>query len=190
MALFLNTTELVANDQRKYIRAQTRIVGNLSILSSAFSCCVVDLSASGAGLVFDTEGPQPDMVGLLAIDGFGDFDGLTMRYSGSVLGFRFLVGEAERHHLLAKLTVLAAEGFRSLNQLRECKRWPSMAQLCWTRSTGEKESCRVLNISLRGVSLESSVRPPVGEFLHLGMTYGRVIRHHEEGIAVQFLPEQ
>jgi hypothetical protein len=42
-------------------------------------------------------------------------------------------------------------------------------------------------MSLQGVSLRTDSRPPIGEIINLGRTWGRVIRHHQDGIAIQFL---
>jgi hypothetical protein len=35
--------------------------------------------------------------------------------------------------------------------------------------------------------LQTSVRPPLGEIVHVGQTYGRVVDHHDGGIAIRFL---
>jgi hypothetical protein len=58
-----------------------------------------------------------------------------------------------------------------------------------TRENGEHISCDVLDISLDGVSLRTRIRPPVGEIVNLGRTRGRVVRHHIDGIAVQYVKE-
>ena len=49
------------------------------------------------------------------------------------------------------------------------------------------EACEILDISLQGMSLQTQSRPPVGEIVKLGVTSGRVVRHHDDGIGVQFL---
>jgi hypothetical protein len=53
--------------------------------------------------------------------------------------------------------------------------------------SGESISCNVLNISSQGMSLRTKGRPPIGEIVNFGCTKGRVVRHHENGIAIQFL---
>jgi hypothetical protein len=37
------------------------------------------------------------------------------------------------------------------------------------------------------VSLRTKARPAVGEIVNLGRSWGKVIRHHEEGVAIQFV---
>lgn len=51
---------------------------------------------------------------------------------------------------------------------------------------GEVHPCRVLDLSLRGAALELEARPAVGEQVRVGRTEGRVVRHTEAGIAVEF----
>jgi hypothetical protein len=57
----------------------------------------------------------------------------------------------------------------------------------FTRSTGEQIRCEVLDLSLNGVSVRSDLRPPLGEHILIGHRAGRVARHHEDGIGIEFL---
>lgn len=147
-------------------------------------CMVTDLSEGGVGLHCIGKPWPAEMVGILRIAGFGDFEGITMRGAGTALGFRFLIGEAERHHVAAKLATYVQEGLTAtLGQ----EQWPSQVQLSFVRPTGETQKCDVLDISLRRVSLKTSARPPAGEVLKLGHMYGRVSHHHDAGIEVRFI---
>ena len=47
----------------------------------------------------------------------------------------------------------------------------------------------MLDISLDGVSLRTRVRPPVGEIVNLGRARGRVVKHHPEGVTIQYVKE-
>ena len=55
------------------------------------------------------------------------------------------------------------------------------------RADGHHVKCDVLDVSLDGVSLRTKSRPAVGEIVNLGRSWGKVIRHHEDGVAVQFV---
>jgi hypothetical protein len=37
------------------------------------------------------------------------------------------------------------------------------------------------------VSLKTDVRPPIGEFVLIGQMAGRVARHHDQGIGIEFV---
>jgi hypothetical protein len=47
-------------------------------------------------------------------------------------------------------------------------------------------ACEVVDLSLSGLSLKTTVKPPIGEVITIGQVSGRVVRHHESGIAVEF----
>jgi hypothetical protein len=60
----------------------------------------------------------------------------------------------------------------------------------FTRSSGQIIACEVLDLSLSGVSLKTDIRPPMGEVVLIGQTAGRVVRHHDNGIAIEFVTPQ
>ena len=57
----------------------------------------------------------------------------------------------------------------------------------FTRANGDVVSCEVLDLSMSGVSLETVSRPPLGEVVLIGQMAGRVARHHDNGIAIEFM---
>lgn len=54
------------------------------------------------------------------------------------------------------------------------------------RADGREIPCRVIDLSLGGVSVETAEWPPIGEQVMVGKMRGRVVRHHELGIAIEF----
>ena len=73
--------------------------------------------------------------------------------------------------------------------MRRHARVPALVSGRIVRSNGQIITCDVLDISLEGVSVRTKVRPPVGEIVNLGRTRGRVVRHHEDGFAIQYVRE-
>jgi hypothetical protein len=55
------------------------------------------------------------------------------------------------------------------------------------RADGREIPCRVIDLSLGGVSVETAEWPPLGEQVMVGKMRGRVVRHHEMGIAIEFI---
>jgi hypothetical protein len=37
------------------------------------------------------------------------------------------------------------------------------------------------------VSLKTDIKPPIGEFVLIGQMAGRVARHHENGVGIEFV---
>ncbi|HUW73493.1 MAG TPA: PilZ domain-containing protein, partial [Methyloceanibacter sp.] len=46
--------------------------------------------------------------------------------------------------------------------------------------------CRVIDVSLSGASVATRVKPPLESVVVLGRLRGRVVRHHDQGIGIQF----
>ena len=64
---------------------------------------------------------------------------------------------------------------------------PALVSGRMVRANGQVLVCDVLDISLDGVSVRTEVRPPLGEIVNLGRSHGRVVRHHADGFAVQYV---
>jgi CheY-like chemotaxis protein len=56
-----------------------------------------------------------------------------------------------------------------------------------TLSDGTKQPCRVIDLSLGGAAVETYPKPGTGTRVKIGRTNGRVIRHTENGVAVEFV---
>ena len=114
-------------------------------------------------------------------------DGWMFTGDGGVMDDEGFVTVVDR--LKDMIKSFAADGVAGVTQMRQHTRMPSLISGSITRANGEHISCDVLDISLDGVSLRTSIRPQVGEIINLGRTRGRVVRHHQDGIAVQYVRE-
>jgi hypothetical protein len=185
----LAETLRLAVDRREYPRVPVTIPGQMSIATEQEmrAVQVTDLSAGGAGLRYASAPPRAEMIGVLEVEGFGRYEGITTRETGNVCGLRFLFGEAERHHLLERLSIFVRSGLSSVGSLREEESWSAYSQLSLTRHCGEQHECKVVDISLHGVALRTSLLVPEGENVLVGKMFGRVVRGPSDQITVQFL---
>ena len=150
------------------------------------NCLIVNLSAGGARIQCEAPPPRNIRV-VLYIDGFGRFEGVTTRYVRDELGLRFVCTEEKRQRLLQDIAAFINGGVTCATQLRGNIRTASNSFGYFVPASGKSVSCNVLNISSQGMSLRTKGRPPIGEIVNFGCTRGRVVRHHENGIAIQFL---
>jgi hypothetical protein len=51
---------------------------------------------------------------------------------------------------------------------------------------GVNLSCRIIDMSLSGAGVATDQRPPLGALVTLGKVQGRVVRHLEDGFAIEF----
>jgi hypothetical protein len=47
-------------------------------------------------------------------------------------------------------------------------------------------TCRIVDLSLSGAAVEIDVRPAIGTQVTLGNMRGQIVRHFDEGIAIEF----
>jgi hypothetical protein len=177
---------LSPREQRQYERVIMELPGKLFVPAdeTTAECQVVNLSAGGAGIRC-AEPPPTNTFLVLYIDGFGRFEGVTTRGSPGDLGLRFVCKEAKRQRLLDDLTSYVSNGVMTTTWTRRHPRVPSTSSGHFTRPSGEQVRCEILDVSVQGISMRTNGRPPIGELISLGKTCGRVVRHHDNGIAIQ-----
>ncbi len=184
------TAPTPVRENRKYERIRLFLSGQLfdPLSHQTAECRILNLSAGGAAIECSSRFPHGICL-VLYIDNFGRFEGKTVLHTNGQLALQFSIGEAKRDRLIEMMRSFGLEGLAGITQLRKHARIPSLASGSITRESGEQLACDVLDISLDGASLRTKVRPPVGEVLSLGRARGRVIRHHADGIAIQYVRE-
>jgi hypothetical protein len=178
------------NEKRKYERVKLSLPGHLfdPQTDQSAQCTVLNLSAGGAAIqCLVSFRPGSSLV--LYIDGFGRFQGKLIVHMSGQLALQFDIGDIKRSRLIEMLQSFGLEGRAGITQFRKHARVPSLASGSIIRENGEQLNCDVLDLSLDGVSLRTKIRPPIGEIVLLGRAQGRVVRHHADGIAVQYVKE-
>jgi c-di-GMP-binding flagellar brake protein YcgR len=177
-----------STERRKFERVKLFLSGQLfdPNTEKECSCTVVNLSAGGAAL--EAAGLfEADRSLVLYIEGFGRFEGTTIRHQGGQLAFQFTIGELKRQRLREMIEAFIFRGLSGVTQLRKHARAGANADSEIVRENGERQPCQVLDISLEGASLKTKMRPSIGETVILGQSRGRVVRHHQDGIAIQYV---
>jgi hypothetical protein len=184
------TSSESGKENRKYERIQLFLPGQLfnPLTEQSVECKVLNLSAGGAAVQCETAFTSGLSL-VLYIENFGRFEGKTIVHGNGQLALEFSIGEAKRSRLKEMLSSFAASGVAGVTEVRKHARIPSLVSGSITLQNGEELRCEVLDISLDGVSLRTRVRPPIGEIVNLGRARGRVVRHHAEGIAIQYVKE-
>jgi hypothetical protein len=175
-------------DRRRYHRVSVDLPGKLfnPANSREAACKVLDLSPGGAQVESDFE-PELDSPIILYVDGFGRFEGQVTRPTGRGFGVKFNCSALKRERIAEQLMLMMNRGMIDETVLRRHERAPKPGLATFTRSSGEVVACEVLDLSLSGVSLKTHHRPPIGETVLIGQMAGRIARHHENGIGVEFI---
>ncbi len=174
-------------ERRHYLRVHVELAGRLFLPDDGREahCQVVDLSPGGAQIVSEFV-PSAGTPVILYIDGFGRFEGVVARPAEASFGVRFQCSALKREKIAEQLTVYMNRDIIEKSEVRRHDRAPTKGMARFTRANGDIVACEVLDLSLSGVSLKTEARPPLGEVVLIGQTAGRVVRHHDNGIALEF----
>jgi len=174
-------------DRRGSDRVAALLEGKLFVPAEerTMDCVVNNLSVGGAGVLC----PEPPPVGafvVLYVDGFGRFDSVTTHSANGELGLKFVCKEAKRKRLEQDLEVFVREGMSGVTHLHRDRRAAEAKIGYFTCADGSRAYCHLLDISLQSATLKTLARPAIGEMVLLGHAKGWVVRHHQQGIDIQF----
>lgn len=175
-------------ERRRFRRVRVDLSGRLFVPADSREChCkVVDMSPGGASIECDLALDADTQV-VLYIDGFGRLEGSIVRAVDGSFGVRFNCTAAKRDRIAEQMILLMNSNLLDESELRRHDRTPTKGIARFTRADGQLVACEVLDLSVSGVSLKTNMRPPIGEFVLIGQMAGRIARHHEQGIGIEFV---
>jgi hypothetical protein len=175
-------------ERRRFRRVRIDLPGRLFTPGDGQEsrCSVIDLSPGGASITCEIM-PEPGTPVILYADGFGRFEGTVARRDGMGFGVQFVCTPAKRERIAEQLTLFLNKALVDETVLRRHERTNQKGFAKFTRADGQVVNCEVMDISVGGVSLKSEVRPPLGEFVLIAGMAGRIARHHEHGIGIEFV---
>ncbi len=188
----MNTIEPTASghgtQRRNYKRVPVDLPGRLFLpaQSRETPCAVANISPGGAAIECETAVERDTQI-VLYVDGFGRFDGRVARQDGATIGIRFDCTTLKRERIAEQLDRLASDGAVENSALRRHARTPASGSVHFTCSNGQLVPCQVLDLSPSGVNVKTGARPLLGEFVLIGKRAGRVVRHHEQGVGIEFI---
>jgi hypothetical protein len=144
-------------------------------------CKIAGLSVDGA--LFITPERPPVGTGIIAyIASVGRTEGHVAGISPAGLLVRFNSTQAQKMRIREQLSVPAT------GEQRRAPRVVLQDAKSVLMANGESVACVVRDISLSGAALLTSLRPAVNSIVYIGRMKGRVVRHFEDGIAIEFIP--
>ncbi len=178
-------------DKRRYQRVKVHLLGRYMLPDRReFPCQVINMSPGGLALL----GPGIGNVGervVAYLDHIGRVEGKIARIIDN--GFAMTVGATERKRdkLAAQLTWLANRQILNLPEDRRHDRIvPRNPLAIMTLEEGLKVQCRIIDLSMSGAAISAADKPQVGSRITLGRVQSKVVRHLEEGFAIEFVHAQ
>lgn len=178
-------------ERRRFRRVKIDLPGRLFIPSDSREahCTVADLSPGGAAIVCEVV-PESGTPVVLYIDNFGRFEGTVARRDGYGFGVAFVCTPSKRERTAEQLTLFLNKELVDDSVLRRHERSNQKGFAKFTRADGQIIHCEVMDISVGGVSLKTDVKPPIGEYVLIAQIAGRVARHHEDGVGIEFVGQE
>ena len=178
-------------ERRRFRRIRVDLPGRLFTPADGQEarCTVIDLSPGGAAIACELV-PAKGTAVILYVDGFGRFEGNVMRGDETSFGIQFACTQAKRERTAEQLTLFLNKSLVGESVLRRHERTNHKGFAKFTRADGLVVQGEVMDISVGGVSIKTDVKPMIGEYVLIAQMAGRVARHHDHGIGIEFVGQE
>src|ERR1700744_2104614 len=175
------------DERRRHQRVKVNLLGRYMLPDRReFPCQVVNMSPGGMALIAPVAGMPGERV-IAYVDHLGRLEGKIARLFQNGFAMTIAATERKRDKLAAQLTWLAN---RHLLDSPEDRRHGRVAPKNpigrLIMPNGINLACRIIDVSQSGAGIASDQRPPIGALVTLGTIQGRVVRHLEDGFAIEF----
>jgi hypothetical protein len=178
-----------AEERRRHQRVKINLLGRYMLSDrQEYPCQVVNMSPGGMALVAPTIGKVGERV-IAYVDHLGRLEGQIARQLVNGFAMTISATPRKRDKLAAQLTWLANRHILNLPEDRRHGRFvPRQPASVLVLPNGATVGIRIIDVSLSGagIAIASHMRPEVGAVVTLGKVPGRVVRHLDEGFAIEF----
>ncbi|MGB7258276.1 MAG: PilZ domain-containing protein [Pseudolabrys sp.] len=179
----------LAEERRRYQRVRVNLLGRYMLSDRReFPCQIMDMSPGGMALIAPVSGNPGERV-IAYIDHLGRLEGVIARQFHNGFAMTISATSRKREKLAAQLTWLANRHILNLPEDRRHARFsPRNPVARLTLPNGTTVACRVIDLSQSGaaIAIAPALRPTVGAAVIIGKTAARVVRHIDEGFAIEF----
>ncbi|HML07061.1 MAG TPA: PilZ domain-containing protein [Xanthobacteraceae bacterium] len=177
----------LSEERRRFQRVRVNLLGRYMLADRReFPCQVVNMSPGGMALIAPVGG-QPGERIIAYVDHLGRLEGHIARIFQNGFAMTIAATTRKRDKLAAQLTWLANRQILGLPEDRRHGRIvPRNPSGRLIMPNGLNVTCRIIDVSQSGAGIATDQRPPIGSLITLGKVPGRVVRHLEDGFAIEF----
>lgn len=177
----------LSEERRRFQRVRVNLLGRYMLADRReFPCQVSDMSPGGMALIAPVVGQVGERV-IAYVDHVGRLEGVIARHFQNGFAMTVAATPRKRDKLAAQLTWLANRHILGLPEdRRHGRRAPQNPAARLILPNGTNIAVRVIDISESGIALATDQRPDIGAAVTVGKIAGRVVRHLEDGIAIEF----
>jgi hypothetical protein len=180
-------------DRRRHWRVSMSLPGRfMRPDKQEFTCKLVDVSVGGAAVHSAADVQVGERI-IATFDHLGCLEGHVVRTFLGGFAIELQATAHKREKLAAKIAWLMNR--HELGETAEARRHERIAianskQATLKLDEGVTVPVNVIDFSMSGASIATSARPPIGQTVQIGKLKGKVVRHHKEGIGIEFLAIQ
>jgi hypothetical protein len=181
----------LSQERRRFQRVRVNLLGRYMLADRReFPCQVSNMSPGGMALIAPVSG-QPGERVIAYVDHVGRLEGHIARLFQNGFAMTISATLRKRDKLAAQLTWLANRQVLGLPEDRRHGRiTPRNPAARLILPNGVNVAVRVVDISQSGAAIATDQRPEIGAPVTIGKTPGRVVRHLEDGFAIEFIRVQ
>lgn len=174
-------------EKRSFQRVSVNLTGRLMLANhDEYDCAVVDMSPGDAAFACRARPRAGERI-IAYVDHLGRIEGTVATLNDAGFSIVLIATDRKREKLAAQLTWIANKHELGLPEDRRHDRLtPRNTRTDLTLDDGRRYSCRIIDLSLSGAAVDIDVRPAIGTPVQLGHMRGRVVRHFQEGVAIEF----
>ena len=175
------------DERRRHQRVRVNLLGRYMLADRReFPCQVVNMSPGGMALIAPVGGAPGERI-IAYVDHLGRLEGKVARVFQNGFAMTISATARKRDKLAAQLTWLANRHILGLPEDRRHGRIvPRNPAGRLIMPNGVNLTCRIIDVSESGAGVATDQRPPIGALVTLGKVQSRVVRHLEDGFAVEF----
>jgi len=177
----------LTSQERQFQRVDLTLFGRYMLANrQEFPCQILNMSSGSVALMTPKSGAVGERI-VAYVDHIGRLEGVVLRHFDGGFAMSVQATERKRDKIAAKLTWLANKNELKLPEDRRHERIVPRQRNAEARlEDGRAYRTRIIDLSLSGAAIELDVRPAIGTVVWLGNMRGRVVRHFEDGVAIEF----
>ena len=178
-------------EANKFQRVKVSVLGRYMLADRReFPCQILEMSPGDAVVIAPVAGIAGEKV-IAYVDHIGRIEGTILNQMEGGFLMDIAASPRKRDKMAAQLTWLANKEVLNLPEDRRHERVvPDIRHSTVVLDDGRRYNCKIIDISLSGAAIELDVRPAMGTPVTLGRMRARVVRHFQNGVAVEFASAQ
>ena len=182
-----SSVSVSSQERRRQSRARLNLHVRFLLQDGSENAGIVDdISIGGMNIVSKVAAEDGSVI-IAYVEDLGRLEGVVARVDDRGIAVRLVLSPLRREKLQERLGAgsgipAPAKGIEGRRFERETTKGAAIVR----RADGTELAARVTDLSLGGVAVEAAEWPPLGEQVMVGKMRGRVVRHNENGFAIEF----